>query len=251
MYRSRHTNLTNLARQQSQPHHTPQPPPPCSSSLWADAIHHLQEQQQQQQQQQPSANHEQVDEAIRASSLRALRWSNIGQDYDWGRRRYAVDVTQRPAPPPPAAAAAAAAAAAQAQPEGDDANTGNDAFHRIPEALKELARAAVAPLGFEVEAEAGIVNFYPADASMGGAFLVGLFVCLSVCLFVCLSVCLPACLPASSNLYQQRHSPPCPIPSLPRPRRPRRRRRRRAGAPRRLLQPRPPRHLPHLSLIHI
>lgn len=89
-----------------------------------------------------------LDKTIKAL-LRPLRWANIGQNYDWGSRRYAVDVTRRP----PA-------------PEKDDGADG--ACHRIPPSLRALVHAAVAPLGLSCEAEAGIVNYYPNDASMGG-----------------------------------------------------------------------------------
>lgn len=61
-------------------------------------------------------------------------------------------------------------AAAAEEEEGGGAAA--SAFHRIPPALSALVRAAAEPLGFSCAAEAGIVNFYPADASMGGALLI-------------------------------------------------------------------------------
>lgn len=157
--RSRHTNLTNLQRQQQQQEQSPPPlesPPQAPSSIWADAIQRLQ-------QQEPSPDDAQaVDAAIKP--LRALRWANVGQNYDWARRRYAVDVTRRPA--------ALASASASEQEDGDH----HEPPHAIPRALQELVRAVAEPLGFPgMAAEAGIVNFYPADASMGGTLFFCLF----------------------------------------------------------------------------
>jgi alkylated DNA repair dioxygenase AlkB len=57
----------------------------------------------------------------------------------------------------------------QQQHQQQQSDDGVIDYGRIPPELKALVRAAVEPLGCPVEAEAGIVNFYPADASMGGA----------------------------------------------------------------------------------
>lgn len=101
-------------------------------------------------------------------SLMKLRWANLGLNYIWSIRQYAqYDKKKLPS----LLSSASPATAGEAPP-------GGGGIMPIPNKLKELARAVSSPVGFNSLApEAGIVNYYPADAMMGGTWRCGLFHC--------------------------------------------------------------------------
>ena len=64
---------------------------------------------------------------------------------------------------------ASSSSSTSAAAAGREGGGGGGGIMPIPSKLKDLARAVSSPVGFStLNPEAGIVNYYPADAMMGG-----------------------------------------------------------------------------------